>query len=295
MSNRPSRKPNIFQRITKAVTSRIKKIISPQSPSTQGDLNKQENKSIIKKMIQRIRPPKTGTLSGTTKRIPVAKYSDMEIGWGKGKSVADVNKKLRETGKVLELPSGRQVSQSEMNRLEQLIEKSKERLREQRENIVSNAYKLYGDVEGLGVELQVKRAVEREERRFTNAVYDGLRDKDINKVFRDMDKSDSIGKFLDDFLEGERISAKGHAIRYRDNWAEAFMNVYGDNTTTRGIIDDVYNNLTLDTFLNTLYNPNSSLNIDFLYSEEKKAENLVKMEMEIEKLMESQDSLKPIL
>lgn len=295
MSKRPNLKPNIFQRVTQAVSKGVRSLFNIEEKQ-QSDLNTPKNKSIIKKMVQRIRPAKTSKVSGTTRRIPTAKYSDFEMGWGKGKSknITEINKTLKDNKQKLELPSGRIMSESEMNKLERVVNETQDKLKKQRDNIVANAYEVYGDVEGMNVELQLKYALEREKRRFTNTTFEDLKDLNIDDVFRELDKGTTIDDYLNNILQQD-ITPEGHAMRYRDNWADALINTYGDTSQTRELIDRVYNELTLDTFLNTLYNPASTLNIDYIYSEEKMGENLVKMNEEVNKLFEHQDKLKPII
>lgn len=295
MSNRNNRKPNIFQRVAQTVKKGVNRILGIDTPKKTQDLNQTKNKSIIKKMIQRIRPPKTGKLSGTTKRIPTAKYSDFEKGWGANKQLENISRKMKETGQDLELPGGNTLDADQVGKLQSFTEMADKKLKERRDNIVENAYDIYGDTIGMNVEMQMERAIERDKRKFTSGVFEDLREQDLDAIMRDLEGADSITDFIEGLLDDNLIKAKGDAIRYRDNWSEALFNVYGDNTTTRAIVDRVYENLDLDTFMNTLYNPASVLAISFIYSADKMAENLVMMEREIDLLESKQDGLKKVI
>ena len=261
MSRRNSNQ-GFFQRIIKSVTEPIRKIFGRKPQTTVETKPKKDN--IVKRLFQRI-TSSFGTQKGTTKRIPVAKYSDFSIGWkGKPKPKGAIKQIVQDT-KATEISIyGKKVDVKQLIEIEDFVDKYNETIAQTRKEIIENLEKYLDPLVAENTILDIERAVKRDEMRFTQARFDDLRDLEFDqfaeKILRATDYETAIAEMFDSMY----YDIQKRYETYRESYIKAIYNEMGENTATRELVERIQS-MSIDKFMVSYYDVRSGIDIKEIY------------------------------
>lgn len=258
------RSPNIFQRITKAVQKRVTSFIKPKETKIEQPKPPKKD-GLVKKMIKRIRPPKPMKQAGTQRDIPVAKYTDFVYGWGKDKRKGEITEVIKEQGaEGLMTSKGVKIDLETVSRLEDFIDDYNEKIGKYREDLLYSSEKVFDEIIHENLIDNLERALKRDQRRFTDGLYDDLRDMDMEELVGRFNDETDINEYIDKLLKKDYYDIGNRDENYRSNWIEALYNTYGENDITMSLAEKV-TELELKTFMLTYYNTAWGMNIKEIY------------------------------
>lgn len=249
MFGRNNNQRSIFSRI-KSTLGRAFKTIFRTEPKPSVKSSKKE--SVIKKAVNRIRGAVAKIGSGTTRRIPTAKYSTGEKGWGVGK------KDFVKNAKGVNIPT------KDFEKLDKFVSKYNENLKKMTEQIISNAREVFPTIEVDNMEMSIERAIEREQRRFSNTLFEDLRYVDTKELLDRIGENENIEDFIKEIMEKDYYDLSKRNDMYKENYKKALFNEWGETTETleiAGIIDE----LDTETFMLSYYNQYSGVDILAIY------------------------------
>lgn len=246
-------KPSIFSRIKKSVSKAFKKVTGFLKTEDTETVKGEKKPSIIKKAINRIRQATTKTASGTTRRIPTAKYSTGEKGWGKTDA--------RMTNK-----HGKKVSHAEYEKLDKWVQEYNKELEKKTQNIIENAYKVFPQEQAENMEHSIRMAIERDSRRFSHNLFEDLRELNTKELFERVKDNENIEDFINDMMSKDFYSLEDRNESYKENYKKALFNEWGDTTKTREIAS-IIDELDTDTFMLSYYNEYAGVSILAIYEE----------------------------
>lgn len=258
------KRPNIFQRITKAVQKRVTSFIKPKETKIE-EPKKPKKDGIIKKMLKRIRPPKPMKQAGSQRDIPVAKYTDFVYGWGKDKRKGEITEVIKEQGaEGLVTSKGVKIDLETVSRLEDFIDVYNEDIRNYRKDLLEGSEQIFDEIIHENLVDNLERALAREQRRFTDGLYDDLRDMDMEELINRFNDDTDINAYIDRMVEKDYYDLVKRDENYRTNWVEALYNTYGENDITISLAEKVME-LELKTFMLSYYNTAWGMNIKEIY------------------------------
>lgn len=252
-----------FKQIIKSITEPIKKFFTPKM-----DVEKEVKKEgRIKKFFRNIRESRGSTIKGTTKKIKVAKYSDYEIGWKQDKKPKGAIKDIvKQTGSYKINLYGKEVDVEKALKLEEFVDRYNEEIKAVRKELVDNLYKYLDPLIAQNVELNIQRAVEREEMRFNSATYDDLRDLDFKQFSSKILEATDFDEALADMLDKTYYNIQQRHEMYRENYIKAMFNEIGENTETLELAERL-RNVSIDKFMVSYYDVYSDIDINFWYND----------------------------
>lgn len=251
---------NLFKKGYSWLIGRDEEQLKPQ-PQT-------KPKNIFKRMVERIRPAKTSKGKGTMKNIPTGKMSDFEPGHGKGQ------KSSKTKGKVTDKTS---ISESEKDKLKRLIEEYNESIVKFREELIEAGHEYFDPITASNMEDYITMAVEREKRRFTDNVYDDLRELSEEAVFSKITDDFTLQQAIEKLEGSDYYNLEKRNELYRENWINALKNEYGENSDTLRIISKV-KDMDLDTFMLSYYNQWADVWIGVIYDVTQQGQFLKRVE-----------------
>lgn len=247
MPRQNSNKRSIFSRIKKTLGKAFDFIIRTEpKPKTS------KKESVIKKATNRIRKAIAKIGSGTTVRVPTAKYSTGEVGWGRDKKTFVRNKQ------------GVNIPINKYKELEDFVKKYNEQLEKKTQQLIDNARKIFPAIEVDNMEASMKRAIERDKRRFSNTLFEDLRTLDAKELADRIGENDNIEEFIKEILEKDYYDLDKRNKMYKENYKKALFNEWGETTETQKIAD-IIDELDTDTFMLSYYNEYSGVSILAVY------------------------------
>lgn len=279
MARRNQNKSSIFSRIKNAL-NRAFNTITRSDPKPKGKEHKKEN--VIKRATNRIREAAAKIGSGSTRRIPTAKYSTGEKGWGQDKKGTDyiTRKDVR-------------VSKAQYDKLDKFVTKYNEDLDKMTQNIIDNAYEVFPEIEAENMEMSIRRAVERENRRFSNTLFEDLRELNTEDLLERIKDNQEIEDFINQIINKDYYDLGERNEMYKENYIKALYNEWGETTETREIAK-IIEDMDTDTFMLSYYNQYSGVDILAIYEGSEFGESgfLKKAKQFFENLKEKEGLLK---
>lgn len=256
---------NIFQRINKAVQKRVTSFLKTKETKIV-EPKKTKKDGLIKRMINRITPPKPMKQAGSQRNIPVAKYTDFVYGWGKDKKKGEIQDIVKEQGaEGLITSKGVKIDLETLSRLEDFIDAYNDDIRKYREDLISSSEKIFDEVIHENLLDNLERALKRDQRRFTDGLYDDLRDMNMEEIAERFNDETVIDKYIDKMMGKDYYDLEKRDENYRTNWVEALYNTYGENDITISLVKKVVE-LDIKTFMLSYYNTAWGMSIKDIYA-----------------------------
>ena len=234
MFRRNKNNNSIFQRIKKTISKgveAIKQVLTPDDST--------KNKAFT----QRVRKAFGGKPKKTSIKKTNIKTPTLQKEWVKNKQ-------------------GRSIEKYKADEIRKYVEDHNTEISAYREKIIERAYEEFDENIAANIQDDIKRAVDRDERSFSNSLFEDLRDLDYDEVLGRIGADTDIDEFIENL--NDRMSIEQRAEMYKENYVKALYNEFGENDLTRevaAIIESLhkdifmlsYFNLYSDTHLNDIY------------------------------------------
>lgn len=258
MSKRNNR-GSFFTRIIKSITEPIRKFFTPIQTETK--VKETKPKGRIRKFFQGIRQSRGSTLTGTTKRVPTAKYSDYEIGWGKQKPQGAIKEITSSTAaKDIEI-FGKTITTEQALELEKFVDEYNKNISELRENLIDNLHKYLDPIVAENIENMIEQTVDRDKMGFIQAAFDDLRDLDFEQFASKILESEDIDLALADSFEKMYYDLQKRYESYRESYIKVMKEEIGFSTDADEL-EQLIRDLPLDVFMVSYYDKYSDLTIE---------------------------------
>lgn len=262
----------MFKRLRKLFTRGVKKVyengIKPKP--------KKDKKKLRQRVRDLFKKADTSQIQGTGRDAPVGKYSDYEIGWGRKGDYT--NKK------------GVTFKEDEIAKLKDFVERYNDDITKFRDNILNYGKELFPQIEYDNMVDDIRRAIERDERRFTDTLFEDLRNVDLENYLEKAISPNELNDILSKLEEQKYYDLTERNQQYQKNWVTALYNEYGENSITRRIAEKV-EKLDSDLFMTLYYNDASDIHLKALYENVEMEGYLSIVEDEIDKLFKKGEEI----
>lgn len=289
-----------FDKVAKSVSTLFKRILPPRTQKKQD--SKPRKDGLIKRTINRIRPSKSSKTKGTTKRIPVGKYSDFEHGWGDRKKTViqsdgskqfyktvdpeEILEEMEQLGKGYVNKHGVLIDKDEFSKLYNFLEDYNQEIEDFKSQAVLNIRELYGDMIADAVEKDMARANLDDPTGFQKGLFDDLVYKDVIRMLDKIPEGADVSEYVSDIIDNAYYNISKRNEMYKENYIKAMFNEYGEHDKTIEIAEMI-RDMDTDLFMTTYYNQYSEMNIKEFYKLKDMEKHLSKIKSTLEMLNEN--------